>query len=34
MPLIVKSVTTVALQLLKRHRNVVYAGYTGRTPPP
>ncbi len=32
-PLIVKSVTTVALQLLKRHRNVVYAGYDGRIPP-
>ena len=32
-PLIVKSVTTVALQLLKRHRNVVYAGYAGRIPP-
>ena len=32
-PLIVKSVTTVALQLLKRHRNIVYAGYEGRIPP-
>ena len=32
-PLIVKSVTTVALQLLKRHRNVTYAGYDGRIPP-
>ncbi|WP_060849462.1 nucleotidyltransferase domain-containing protein [Methylobacterium aquaticum] len=32
-PLIVKSVTTVALQLIKRHRNVVYAGETGRIPP-
>ncbi len=32
-PLIVKSVTTVALQLLKRHRNVIYAGYDGRIPP-
>jgi hypothetical protein len=32
-PLIVKSVTTVALQLLKRFRNVVYAGTKGRIPP-
>ncbi|KQO66495.1 MULTISPECIES: nucleotidyltransferase domain-containing protein [Methylobacterium] len=32
-PLIVKSVTTVALQLLKRHRNVIYAGFEGRIPP-
>ncbi len=32
-PLIVKSVTTVALQLLKRHRNVIYADYAGRIPP-
>lgn len=32
-PLVVKSVTTVALQLLKRHRNVVYASYDGRIPP-
>lgn len=32
-PLVVKSVTTVALQLLKRHRNVTYAGYDGRIPP-
>ncbi|GJD87295.1 hypothetical protein BHAOGJBA_0795 [Methylobacterium hispanicum] len=32
-PLIVKSVTTVALQLIKRHRNVVYAGEKGRIPP-
>ncbi len=32
-PLIIKSVTTVALQLLKRHRNIVYAHETGRLPP-
>jgi hypothetical protein len=32
-PLIVKSVTTVALQLLKRHRNIVYANTEGRIPP-
>ena len=32
-PLIIKSVTTVALQLLKRHRNVAYADETGRVPP-
>jgi len=32
-PLIVKSVTTVALQLLKRFRNVAYAGVKGRIPP-
>ena len=32
-PLIVKSVTTVALQLLKRFRNVTYAGTKGRIPP-
>lgn len=32
-PLIIKSVTTVALQLLKRHRNIVYANETGRLPP-
>ncbi|MGI4763799.1 MAG: nucleotidyltransferase domain-containing protein [Janthinobacterium lividum] len=32
-PLIVKSVTTVALQLLKRFRNVTYAGRSGRIPP-
>jgi hypothetical protein len=28
-----KSVTTVALQLLKRFRNIVYAASTGRIPP-
>ena len=32
-PLIIKSVTTVALQLLKRHRNILYANETGRLPP-
>lgn len=32
-PLLIKSVTTVALQLLKRHRNIVYASATGRVPP-
>lgn len=32
-PLLIKSVTTVALQLLKRHRNIVYASATGRLPP-
>lgn len=32
-PLIIKSVTTVALQLLKRHRNILYADATGRIPP-
>jgi hypothetical protein len=32
-PLIIKSVTTVALQLVKRHRNIVYATEAGRIPP-
>jgi hypothetical protein len=32
-PLIIKSVTTVALQLIKRHRNIAYAKETGRIPP-
>lgn len=32
-PLIIKSVTTVALQLIKRHRNVAYAAASGRIPP-
>jgi hypothetical protein len=32
-PLIIKSVTTVALQLVKRHRNIMYATETGRIPP-
>ena len=32
-PLIVKSVTTVALQLIKRHRNIFYADAEGRMPP-
>lgn len=32
-PLIVKSVTTVALQLIKRHRNIFYADDPGRMPP-
>jgi hypothetical protein len=32
-PLIIKSVTTVALQLIKRHRNILYAEDTGRMPP-
>ena len=31
--LVTKSVTTVALQLLKRFRNVAYASSTGRIPP-
>ncbi|MDG4875218.1 nucleotidyltransferase [Mesorhizobium sp. WSM4935] len=30
---VVKSMATVALQLLKRHRNVRYANYKGRIPP-
>jgi|GEM_PF-3360043 len=32
-PLFIKSVTTVALQLLKRFRNVAYASSDGRIPP-
>jgi hypothetical protein len=32
-PLIIKSVTTVGLQLVKRHRNIAYAAETGRIPP-
>ena len=32
-PLIVKNTATVALQLLKRFRNVTYADYRGRIPP-
>lgn len=32
-PLIVKSITTLALQLIKRHRNVTYAEATSRLPP-
>jgi hypothetical protein len=32
-PLITKSVTTVAMQLLKRFRNVAYVDSTGRIPP-
>jgi hypothetical protein len=32
-PLLIKSGTTVALQLLKRHRNIVFANAAGRTPP-
>lgn len=32
-PLIVKSVTTVALQLIKRHRNICYTDDAGRMPP-
>jgi hypothetical protein len=32
-PLMTKSVTTVALQLLKRFRNIAYATTTGRIPP-
>lgn len=32
-PLLIKSVTTVALQLLKRHRNIAYADAKGRVPP-
>lgn len=32
-PLIVKNTATVALQLLKRFRNVTYADYQGRIPP-
>lgn len=32
-PLNIKSVTTVALQLIKRHRNIAYANETSRIPP-
>jgi hypothetical protein len=32
-PLIIKSVTTVALQLTKRFRNILYASASGRIPP-
>ncbi len=32
-PFLIKSVTTVALQLLKRHRNIQYEEATGRVPP-
>ncbi|MBP8235496.1 MAG: nucleotidyltransferase [Rhizorhabdus sp.] len=32
-PLLIKSVTTVALQLIKRHRNILYADAAGRMPP-
>jgi hypothetical protein len=32
-PLIVKNTATVALQLLKRFRNIAYSGATGRIPP-
>jgi hypothetical protein len=32
-PLIIKSVTTVGLQLIKRFRNVLYASTSGRIPP-
>ncbi|MGE4172094.1 MAG: nucleotidyltransferase [Methylocystis sp.] len=32
-PLIIKSVTTVGLQLIKRFRNVLYANESGRIPP-
>lgn len=32
-PIVIKAVATVALQLIKRHRNVVYAGVKGRIPP-
>ena len=32
-PLLIKSVTTVALQLVKRHRNILYAEAAGRMPP-
>jgi hypothetical protein len=32
-PLIIKSVTTVGLQLIKRLRNVLYANESGRIPP-
>lgn len=32
-PLIIKSVTTVALQLIKRHRNILYVEASGRMPP-
>lgn len=32
-PLIIKSVTTVGLQLIKRHRNILYSEETGRIPP-
>ncbi|RUV80612.1 nucleotidyltransferase, partial [Mesorhizobium sp. M1A.F.Ca.IN.020.32.1.1] len=30
---VVKNVATLALQLIKRFRNIVYAGYSGRIPP-
>ena len=32
-PLVAKNTATVALQLVKRFRNVQYAGYSGRIPP-
>ena len=32
-PLIIKNTATVALQLLKRIRNILYANATGRIPP-
>lgn len=32
-PLLIKSVTTVAMQLIKRHRNILYTDKTGRMPP-
>lgn len=32
-PLLIKSVATVALQLIKRHRNILYADGAGRMPP-
>jgi hypothetical protein len=32
-PLLIKSVATVALQLIKRHRNILYADASGRMPP-
>jgi len=32
-PLIIKSVVTVSLQLIKRHRNIIYVNETGRLPP-
>lgn len=32
-PIVVKSVTTLGLQLIKRHRNILYADAAGRIPP-
>lgn len=32
-PILIKSITTLGLQLIKRHRNMVYADAAGRIPP-